>query len=253
MPDTRHARMPLGSFGLSAVLAATFAGYTWLIVNWEPFIRLDHYLNRNYHVQSLWTVLHVVDRIGQRAVCLPILGTVIALTAWRQRSWRPVLLGAVGIFVVNLVVLVAKLAMARGRPLAGGSFFSDGDMYPSGHTANILLVYGLCYYLIAHYSRVSPRVRRALTVTLVVLSVVMLATSMLLRWHWFSDLVGGFLLGGAVLALTVAIDAALSSRAPKLESIPARPDAEIVPVDCLSPCRTPPGSRAGVAGRRSSR
>lgn len=238
----------------SGALAAAFVGYTWLVVHWQPLIELDAHLNRDYHVQSLWSLLHVVDRIGQRAVCLPILVAVIAVTGWRHRSWRPALLGFTAIVVVHLVVLIAKLAMARGRPLAGGSFFSDGDMYPSGHTANILVVYGLCYHLVTRYSDVSARVKRVLAVAVVALSVVMFTTSLLLRWHWFSDLLGGFMVGGAVLALTIGIDAALPHRSPKLAVVPARPEAQPVAAgDRLSPRRRLPDSPAGVASRRSSR
>lgn len=217
----RYTRPLRGSLAAAAGLSVAFVVYTWLVVNWSPFISLDSFLNRNFHVQSLWPVLTRVDRVGQRAVCLPILAVVVAVTAWRHRSWRPALLATIAVFSVNLIVLIAKLAMSRGRPLSGQSFFADGDMYPSGHTANILVVYGLCYHLVTHYGRVSPRMKRLLFGFVCALSAVMLATSLLLRWHWFSDLVGGFMVGGAVLALTVGIDAAMPFRSPKLVVLPA--------------------------------
>jgi len=261
--ETRPIRGPLA---LSAVLMAAFVVYTVLVVEWSPFIRLDFFLNRNFHVHWLWPTLHIADRIGQRAVCLPILGSAIAVTAWRHRSWRPALLGVAGIFVVNLLVLIAKLALSRGHPLQGESFFSDGDMYPSGHTANILVVYGLCFHLVTHYGHVSARVRKLLAGAVVLLSAVMLATSLLLRWHWFSDLVGGFIVGGAVLALTIGIDAAVPFRSPKMVVIPPRPVAPVEvtarPSSDETPAAVPgrvslrrrlPDSSAGVAGRRSRR
>lgn len=253
----RRVTRPLrGPLTVSLVLLAAFLVYTVLVVRWNPFVRLDFFLNRNFHVHSWWPLLHVLDRIGQRAVCLPILGTVIVVTSWRHRSWRPALLGAAGIFIVNLLVLIAKLALSRGRPLTGESFFSDGDMYPSGHTANILVVYGLCYHLITHYAQVSAQVKKMLAATVVLLSCLMLTTSLLLRWHWFSDLVGGFMIGGAVLALTVGIDAAVPFRSPKMVVVPAAALAT-PPVAAderpVSPRRKLPDSPAGVAGRRPRR
>src|SRR6478609_10170657 len=158
----RYTRPLRGPLTLSAALAVTFVIYTWLVINWGPFIRLDDFLDRNWNVQSLWPVLSKVDRIGQRAVCLPILASVVAVTAWRHRSWRPAMLAGIAVFSVNLLVLIAKLAMSRGRPLSGHGFFAGGDMYPSGHTANILVVYGLCYHLITHYGRVSRRTQQVL-------------------------------------------------------------------------------------------
>ncbi len=269
------------------MLAGTFVVYTWLVINWGPFIRLDHFLDRNYHVQSLWPVLTRVDRIGQRAVCLPILAIVVAVTGWRHRSWRPAMLAAIAVFSVNLLVLIGKVAMARGRPISDRGFFSTGDMYPSGHTANILLVYGLCFHLIAHYGDISARTKRLLLWAVCAFSVIMFVTSLTLRWHWFSDLIGGFLIGGAVLALTVGIDAALPFRSHRLVVVPAAaqpeppqgsdetpdPSPSPVPADAepaqppepapaqepvaargsVSVRRTPFGSRATAADRRSRR
>ncbi len=230
---------------VAGCLLAAFVIYTVLVVEWSPFIRLDFYLNRNYHVHSLWPVLHVLDRVGQRAVCLPLLAIVVTVLSWRHRSWRPILLGVIAAFSVNLLVLIVKLALSRGAPLSGQSFFSDGDLYPSGHTANIVVVYGLCFHLITHYGNVPARVRRALICLLCVLPVVMFSTSLLLRWHWFSDLIGGFLIGGAVLALTVGIDAAVPFRSHKLVVLPASPDLSPAPPE---PAAEPVSTDAASAG-----
>jgi hypothetical protein len=127
-------------------------------------------------------------------------------------------------------------------------------MYPSGHTANILVVYGLCFHLIAHYGQISARTKRILLWAVCVLSVVMFTTSLTMRWHWFSDLVGGFLVGGAVLALTVGIDAALPFRSHRLVVLPAavqaaegQPEVPPEPVSVApeTPDPAEPESRAG--------
>jgi membrane-associated phospholipid phosphatase len=206
--------------------------YTFLVMYWAPFIWVDETLNRNFHVQSLWPVLTRVDRIGQasplnwspeRAICLPLLGIVAGVTGWRRRSWRPLGLAVLVVALENLLVMIPKFALERGRPLSGRSFFSNGDLYPSGHTANMVAYYGLCYYLITHYAEISERARRWLFNVVVALAGIMFATSLLLRWHWFSDLVGGLMVGGVVLCLVMGIDALVPSRAGPPEESPDLP------------------------------
>jgi membrane-associated phospholipid phosphatase len=226
----RPTRRRRRSFAVSAGLTVVFIGYTLLVVYWGPFIRLDDALNRNFHVQALWPVLSRVDRIGQasplnwspeRAFLLPLLGVVAVLTGWRRRSWRPLGLAILAVSLENVLVMIPKFTLDRGRPLSGHSFFSKGDLYPSGHTANMVAYYGLCYYLITHYSGVSARTKRWLLNVVVGLSVIMFATSLLMRWHWFSDLVGGLMVGGIVLSLTIGIDALLPSKLDQAAESPA--------------------------------
>jgi membrane-associated phospholipid phosphatase len=155
-------------------------------------------------------VLHVMDRIGQRAVCLPILGVVAFLCARRQESWRPVMIAAASVFMLNLIVLILKVSLGRGQPApADPSFFIGGMAYPSGHTANIVLVYGLAVYLLGRYYGVYRRVYLTLWAAVAVLSIVMVTVSMSLNWHWFADLIAGLIVGGIVLELTAAADAAV--------------------------------------------
>lgn len=195
---------------VAVVLAALFVAWTWFIAGPLKGVRIDRMLNRDYEIRPYVGVLHVLDRIGQRAVNLPILGVVAAGIGWRHRSMRPVLIAVSAVLAVNLCVLVLKLWLGRGAPVDHTPrFFVDGQAYPSGHSSNVVAVYGTAAYLIWRYTAANRRVRIALVLIVSVLAVVMTATSTLLRWHWFGDLVAGFLVGGVVLATTVAIDRAV--------------------------------------------
>lgn len=195
---------------VALALAVTFVAWTWFIAGPLKGARIDQTLNHNYEIRSYVDVLHVMDRIGQRAVALPVLGVVAGVVGWRHRSTRPVLIAVIAVIAVNLCVLILKLWLGRGAPLDHRPrFFIDGQAYPSGHSSNIVAVYGTAAYLIWRYTAANRRVRVAMVLVVSVLALVMTATSVLLRWHWFGDLVAGFLVGGVVLAATVAIDGAV--------------------------------------------
>ncbi|MEP6814803.1 MAG: phosphatase PAP2 family protein [Marmoricola sp.] len=151
-----------------------------------------------------------MDRIGQRAVCLPILGVVL-FWIWRKTGrTRPLVVSGVSIFVLNGIVGVLKIWLGRGEPGTGNpDFFIGGLAYPSGHTSNILLVYGLIPYLLASYAFVRARVVQLLGGVVVLLSIWMVTVSVTLTWHWFADLWAGLLIGGMTLALTSGVDHAI--------------------------------------------
>ncbi len=191
---------------LAGFLFLVFVGFTLLAMG--PLISIDTYFNLAPPPRPWVPVLHVMDRIGQRAVCLPVLALAVLLSCRRVRSWRPAWLAAGAVFSLNLLVLVLKVGLGRGQPEAANpAFFVGGMAYPSGHTSNILLVYGLAVFLLGRYRRIG----RAWTVLMWglvgLLSVAMVGTSLTLNWHWFADLIAGLLVGGAVLELVVAVDA----------------------------------------------
>ena len=193
---------------LAGFLLLVFGGFTALAMG--RLSSIDTYFNLAPPPPGWVPVLHALDRIGQRAVCLPVLALVIFGCVRHSGSWRPVWLALVSVFVLNLLVLVLKLGLGRAQPdTADPSFFAGGMAYPSGHTANILLVYGLAVYLADRYGVVPRRVLVGLWSGVFLLSVLMVLTSLTLNWHWFADLVAGLLVGGAVLQATIAIDFAV--------------------------------------------
>jgi hypothetical protein len=192
-------------FALAGFLTLVFVAFTLLAMG--PFIRYDTYLNLDPPPSAWVPFLHVLDRVGQRAIALPILAATLVWVYSRTRSWRPVVVAAVSVFVLNLVVLVLKVVLGRSAPhTADPSFFMGGLAYPSGHSANIVLVYGLVAYMITRYIRPARRTRMLMWGAVALLGLTMVLTSLTLNWHWFADLVAGLLVGGIVLELTTTID-----------------------------------------------
>ncbi|MGH3445085.1 MAG: phosphatase PAP2 family protein, partial [Nocardioidaceae bacterium] len=193
---------------LAGFLTLVFVGFTLLAMG--PLMSLDAYFNLAPPPPAWVPVLHVLDRIGQRLVCMPILTVAVLLACRRQHSWRPAVLAALSTFALNCVVGALKLGLGRAEPRTGDPhFFSGGIAYPSGHTANIVLVYGLAVYLLAHYNHMRRRTQAIAWSIVGALSVLMVVVSMQENWHWFADLIAGLLVGGVMLQLTVVADAAV--------------------------------------------
>ena len=196
------------ALALAGFLGLVFTGFTLLVMG--RLMALDQYFNLAPPPSGWVPVLHLLDRVGQRAIGLPILAVVVWVCCRKERSWRPAVLAVGAVLLLNLVVGILKLALGRGQPApADPSFFIGGMAYPSGHTANIVLVYGLAVYLLGRYYRVSRGEYAVLWSAVAGLSVMMVVVSLSLNWHWFADLIAGLIVGGMMLELTVAADAAL--------------------------------------------
>jgi membrane-associated phospholipid phosphatase len=205
----RSARLLSGLLGVAGMLLA-FLVLTVLIPG--PLRPVDLAFNdpRGEAFQAVRPYLEVLDWIGQRGLVVPLLGLVAAWASYRARTWRPLIVAAAGTLALNVLVAGFKFGLERGSPLVNEpDFLTGGVMYPSGHAANVILVYGLGAYVWCRYTDASRRTRGWLAVTVAVLTVVMVAVSLSLRFHWFTDLVAGVLIGAAVLRTTVVVDRAV--------------------------------------------
>lgn len=205
-PDEGWTSEVSSALAMAGFLFVVFIGFTLLAMG--PLMSLDAYFNLAPPPPGWVPFLHVLDRIGQRAICLPLLGLATFWACRRQESWRPAVVVSASVFMLNLIVLILKVGLGRAQPeTADPSFFSGGMAYPSGHTSNIVLVYGLIVYVLARYVGLRRRTVLGLAVTVVVLSMTMVVTSLTLNWHWFADLIAGLIIGGMTLELTAAADA----------------------------------------------
>lgn len=172
-----------------------------------------------YGVLTWWVLL------GQRAICCAVAAIWFAWIGIRRRDVRPMLTFVVVTLVLNVSIGVVKLAVGRLGPLQLGQnaakigasrVFDDGTIFPSGHTANAVVIWGLMALLAVRHRKVWAAVASVLGVT-VGLSTIYLGT------HWVSDVVAGWAAGGLVL-LAVPLMTPIVDRLERLVGwlVPAR-------------------------------
>lgn len=156
---------------------------------------------------NLFIILRL-DDLGLRWITATILILAAALIGRRFSSWRPFNLSVLSLIFLNLFVGAAKIGFGRckAREDFDICMFTDGMAYPSGHTANALVTWGLLAYIIFRYTHKDPFEGLRLYWVVGVMTVAVCIASLIRNTHWFTDLLGGMFLGGAILVLVVAID-----------------------------------------------
>jgi membrane-associated phospholipid phosphatase len=149
-----------------------------------------------------------LDDLGLRWITATILILAAALIGRRFNSWRPLNLSILSLIFLNLFVGAAKIGFGRckAREDFEVCMFTDGMAYPSGHTANALVTWGLLAYIIFRYTHREPFEGLRLYWVVGLMTVGVCIASLIRNTHWFTDLLGGMFLGGAILVLVVAID-----------------------------------------------
>lgn len=198
-------------------LAIALAALT--IIAMGPMRVWDYQLNRRwlylFNPDLVWFAQNILDSIAGQAVCMPVLAIVAIVLSRKRQSWRPIgfALAAEAAFFIGiggLKVLLARPSTTLHDPrfFQGGllEFGDRGISFPSGHSAEAVLIYGAAVYLIAHYSGASRRLVHILCWVVVAISVNSVVVSFLLGWHWATDLLGGLIAGGLFLRILVQCD-----------------------------------------------
>ena len=212
----------LTATGLLAVLTALLVGVVvgsdvddWdsAVYRWAPAL----------HWPELGGVLQWWVMLGQRAICLAIAAAWLGLRAWRERDLRPLGVLLVATLLTNIGVGTMKTLVGRLGPLQLGAdaalpgaadvFAPGGTIFPSGHTANAVVTWGVLVLVARGHRRVGAVLASVVAVT-VGLTTVYLGT------HWISDVVAGWCAGGLVLL-------ALPAVVPRVERAAARTWAEV--------------------------
>lgn len=103
--------------------------------------------------------------------------------------------------LITLVNMALKLAIDRPRPspdLVQVLALEEGSGFPSGHAFFVILVLGLAAYF-ASVNLKSPVLRTLIVAALIVLILLTGVSRVYLGVHWPSDVLGGYLIGGAFL------------------------------------------------------
>jgi membrane-associated phospholipid phosphatase len=193
--------------------AGLFAGYlyiTYQVLTNGFLIRIDRELSNLEHPRFTGTVGFIIrrlDDLGLRSVSGISLLIVALYISKRFKTWRPINLGLLSFVSLNVVVGAFKYGLGRTKPRDGLDILHAGGMsYPSGHASNAIFIWGVVAYLIYRYAHVDRYNGRLARAGVGLLSLTVCVVSLLRNTHWFLDLFGGLLLGGALLVLIIAID-----------------------------------------------
>lgn len=169
--------------------------------------------------------LVVVTDLGDKLVLAVMASSVaVVLLCWRQwvlaAVWLAVVVGGAGL---NLEL---KDQIQRARPEHAGEFTSARHTsFPSGHSMNSLIDYGMLAYLLT--LALNTRWIRVSVVSLLALLVLGIGFSRIyLNAHWFTDVVGGFAAGAAYLVLCVTV-VEIARRRRSAIPVPADPPLEV--------------------------
>lgn len=209
MLDTRHRQMRR-ALKWSASLFAGFLFITHQVLINGPITNIDEALSEAEHPRFRGLsafIIRRLDDLGLRSVSGVALLIVAIYISRRFKTWRPINLGLLAFISLNVVVGAFKYGLGRTKPRIGIDLLHAGGMsYPSGHASNAIFIWGVIAYLIYRYAHVDRYRGRLASAGVATLSLTVCTVSLLRNTHWFSDLFGGLLLGGALLVLIIAID-----------------------------------------------
>ena len=193
--------------------ASLFTGYlfiTYQVLTDGFMVRIDRELSELEHPRfrgAIGFIVRRLDDLGLRSVSGIALLIVALYISRRFKTWRPINLGLLSFISLNVVVGAFKYGLGRTKPRDGFDILHAGGMsYPSGHASNAIFIWGVVAYLIYRYAHVDRYKGRLASAGVGLLALTVCVVSLLRNTHWFLDLFGGLLLGGALLVLIIAID-----------------------------------------------
>lgn len=207
--DVRRAQM-VRAFRWSAIFFTGFLLTTQQVLTNGPLLEIDkwiHDLNHPKFRGMSGFIVRRLDDLGLRSVTATALLIAAFYIARRFKTWRPLNLAILSLLSLNLVVGLFKFWLGRTKPKIGIDLLHFGGMsYPSGHASNALLTWGVLAYLIYRYAHVDRYRGRLASAGVAIISLTVCSVSLIRDTHWFSDLLGGLFIGGALLVLIIAID-----------------------------------------------
>ena len=178
---------------------------------WDALYDVDESVTRSVHAFAIghhtWVV--AMDwwcRVFEPTV-LRVAAAVLALWLWRRRhSPRVALWVVITMTAGGVLGAVLKLLVGRNRPsLLEPVARATGYSFPSGHALNSALAAGVFLLVFLPFTRGRPGRRVLLWTAAVTMPLVTGLCRIGLGVHWTSDVVGGWLLGTAVVVVTATV------------------------------------------------
>ncbi|MBA3690297.1 MAG: phosphatase PAP2 family protein [Actinobacteria bacterium] len=198
-----------------AICGSVFAAVTQDVLANDRSVLVDPGISRSvigYRTGWVTSLMRATTRLGSTLVLATIVLAIGSyFLAGKRRDWRPGLLLVCSLAGANALCRVVKPLVGRSGPpdpfhlvtATGSSFTSEHPTaFPSGHVTAAVAVWGMVAILLGSGSQ-----RRAVSAWFGAAIVVLLVggSRVYLGVHWWTDVVGGYALGGFWLCLVVSV------------------------------------------------
>ena len=186
-----HAHPVLMFTGVAAIAAAVTTSAT--------VVRADAYLGGAVRAVADQISHHwgfAVSALAGTDVVLPLTFAAAAVLV-ALRHWRGAVALLLAVLATQAVVEVIKALVSRPRPAANGHIAEAGGFsFPSAHSATAMALYATLAFIVARYFRGGLRV--GVAAAGVAIAVAVGASRILLAAHYPTDVLAGWLTGGAL-------------------------------------------------------
>lgn len=204
-PEPPKIEIPRMSRHRIALFGGTLAFYLAIVIavlasSWLVALDWKVMLFRPY---QQWPELHAfLDYyvvLGQRGPTAVMVASWLGWRSWRQHTLRPLLTLGTSLLLLNVTVGAVKIGLGRLGPhyatqIGSAELFAGGDIFPSGHTANGVVTWGILAYLAT-----TPRARRYLSALSAAVALGVGLTTVYIGTHWLSDVLLGWAAGLLIL------------------------------------------------------
>jgi membrane-associated phospholipid phosphatase len=177
------------------------------VITRGPLTDLDRPVERfavTHRTVPMTDLMRLLSEVGSTVFLVPLVLLFVTYLVFRDREWkRPIVLAAALVTDILLQDVVKRLVNRHRPPLSGMIGRYPPGSFPSGHTTQSLVVYGLIALLLV---RTHPSWPRIPILTAAVLLVLLIGVSRIyLGAHWLTDVAGGLLLGSFWLLMLQAL------------------------------------------------
>lgn len=178
-----------------------FSGICYGVLSYDSLVidtKVYSFIADNIMSDGITSVLKVITELG--GVAFIVLAGVLIFMFCKKIRWF-VTFDLVGVTIINQVI---KHIVRRPRPNVLRLVEEDGYSFPSGHSMVSMAFYGIIIYLV--YKNVTNKYLKWTLITLLSLLILSIGFSRIyVGVHYFTDVVGGFLLGIAYLIIYINI------------------------------------------------
>lgn len=179
---------------LFSIICYQILNYNSLVIDTNAY----SFIADNIMNDGLTPIIKVITELG--GVAFTVVAGVLIFIFCKKIRWF-VTFDLVGVTLINQLL---KYIIRRPRPNVLRLVEESGYSFPSGHSMVSMAFYGIIIYLV--YKNVNNKFLKWLLITLLSLLILFIGFSRIyVGVHYFTDVVGGFLLGLAYLAIYVNI------------------------------------------------